>query len=176
MTGRANHSAPASRPGRTLADLVAFIKDARTAGLISPGQAKTWDTACRQVLSATPGAEGRDLTGLDTEAVITRFRLAYRDSKADSTLQQQASGFRRAQELYRWYLADPGRIARFADNHPDAELVTTRTDGATVLRIPLARGRHMALEIPPDLTKADMLLARKLIGVYLHHLPLPIEP
>lgn len=56
------------------------------------------------------------------------------------------------------------------------EFGTAPVDGATVLRIPLARGRHMALELPPDLTKTDMLLARKLIGAYLHHLPLPIKP
>lgn len=158
-------------PGRTTADLLAFLDYARRTGLLTDASATTYRQGALRILSAQLDPDACDLIGLDTEVAIAQFTVANPDL-SDASRRQYASGFRKAQHLLRDYHANPARWHEKAEHAEHGWLA--HEDGGLELHIPLTRDREIQLILPPEFNAADMRLARRVLNAYLRGL-IPAE-
>ncbi|MFZ5994232.1 MAG: hypothetical protein ACOYU4_04530 [Thermodesulfobacteriota bacterium] len=89
-------------------DLVDHWSWAAEKGLMNKNSALSLKTACANVLSVIDDWESIDITSIDVEDVITRFKNIQAKKYKPQSLETYAKRFRNAFESYIEYIQDPG--------------------------------------------------------------------
>ncbi|WP_194913252.1 hypothetical protein [Catenulispora rubra] len=161
-------------PGRTTADLLAFLDRAFRAGLLTQPTAASYRLGANRVLSALPEHATADVTTLNADHAVAVFEDAEGQTISTATRRQYVASFRKALILFSSYIAEPERWHQAAPSEPGTGLGpgwTPAHDGGQELTIPLPRHRSMRLHLPPGVTANDTRLAKRLISSYLNEIP-----
>ena len=174
MTADPIPSPTTQAPGRTTADLLAFLDDAFRAGLLTQPTAASYRLGANRVLSALPEHATADLTTLNPDYAIVVFEDAEGETISATTRRQYVGSFRKALILFSSYVAEPERwhqLAGTGSGTGSGPGWMAAADGSQELTIPLPRHRTMRLHLPPGVTANDTRLAKRLISSYLNEIP-----
>ncbi|MGE0455887.1 MAG: hypothetical protein AB7O37_19400 [Vicinamibacteria bacterium] len=160
--------------GSTGREFVGHWEWAAGKGLLNANTANALRAACTKVLEIEKGWEALDISTVDVDGLLRRFRtLKGREYKPDS-LKEYERRFRKAHASYLGYLKDPsswkiggqerpprnGKLERGRPGAESAEEVEKATLPPTVgfveYPFPLREGRIARMSLPTDLKSADV--------------------
>ena len=145
-------------------------------GLMNQSTAKALEASCRRVLETVEGWENVDITTVDLDDLVNRFKNLNSRQFKPRSLKDYEQRFRRAVSSYKIYLEDPSSW-KYASRSPsrrgsandreqrgDVEPTSTRTDtGSTpplsntyTYTYPFREDAMARLEIPRDAKKVEI--------------------
>jgi hypothetical protein len=158
----------------TAKDLVNHWDWAASKGVMNANSANALKTACTRVLEVEKGWEAQDITGLDVDAIVKRFRNLKAKSYTPDSLKEYERRFRKAHSSYLAYLRDPSswKVAGRdrAPRNGKSEKAPSATTTAMVVQapvrepqagfvdypFPLREGRIVRMNLPVDLKASEI--------------------
>lgn len=89
-------------------DLIEHWNYAADKGLMNRNSAYSYRSACSKVLSVIDGWESVDITAIDVDETITRFKNLQARNYKPKSLEVYAARFRKAVDSYLKFVSDPG--------------------------------------------------------------------
>jgi hypothetical protein len=156
--------------GKTGKDLVNHWDWAASKGDMNANSANALKTACTRVLEVDKGWETLDITSLDVESLLKRFRNLKAKAYTPDSLREYERRFRKAYSSYMAYVQDPTswkvasrgsspRNTKADKAQPEAaksSSAPTPAHGLVEYPFPLREGRIVRLVLPADLKSAEV--------------------
>jgi hypothetical protein len=157
----------------TAKDLVNHWDWAASKGVMNANSANALKTACTRVLEVEKGWETQDMTALDVDGIVKRFRNLKAKSYTPDSLKEYERRFRKAHSSYLAYLRDPSswnvagrdRAPRNSKGEKSSSATTTTMvqppvpepqSGFVDYPFPLREGRIVRLTLPVDLKASEI--------------------